>query len=49
VLVKRHGAYIWGKDWVQAKTQAESYDFLFQAAVRMKQLGLDPTVNRRGR
>jgi methylthioribulose-1-phosphate dehydratase len=49
VLVKRHGVYIWGKDWVQAKTQAESYDFLFQAAVRMKQLGQDPTLNRQGR
>jgi methylthioribulose-1-phosphate dehydratase len=49
VLVRRHGAYIWGKDWVQAKTQAESYDFLFQAAVRMKTLGLDPTVNKQGR
>lgn len=48
VLVRRHGVYIWGKDWVQAKTQAESYDFLFQAAVRMKTLGLDPTVNKRG-
>ncbi len=49
VLVKRHGVYIWGKDWIQAKTQAESYDFLFQAAARMKQMGLDPTVNRQGR
>jgi methylthioribulose-1-phosphate dehydratase len=49
VLVKRHGVYIWGKDWIQAKTQAESYDFLFQAAVRMKQMGLDPTVNKHGR
>jgi methylthioribulose-1-phosphate dehydratase len=48
VLVKRHGVYIWGKDWIQAKTQAESYDFLFEAAVRMKQLGLDPTMNRHG-
>lgn len=43
VLVRRHGVYVWGKDWVQAKTQAECYDYLFQAAVRMKELGIDPT------
>ena len=42
VLVRRHGVYVWGKDWVKAKTQAECYDYLFGAAVRMKQLGLDP-------
>ncbi len=43
VLVKGHGVYVWGKDWVQAKTQAECYDYLFQAAVMMKRLGLDPS------
>lgn len=42
VLVRGHGVYIWGKDWVQAKTQAECYDYLFEAAVKLKQLGLDP-------
>jgi len=42
VLVRRHGVYVWGKDWVQAKTQAECYDYLFEAAVRMHSLGLDP-------
>lgn len=42
VLVRRHGVYVWGRDWVQAKTQAECYDYLFEAAVRMRQLGLDP-------
>jgi FtsP/CotA-like multicopper oxidase with cupredoxin domain len=23
---------VWGKDWIQAKTQAESYDYLFQVS-----------------
>jgi methylthioribulose-1-phosphate dehydratase len=40
VLVRRHGVYIWGKDWVQAKTHAECYHYLFDACVRMAQLGL---------
>ena len=40
VLVRRHGVYIWGKDWVQAKTQAECYDYLFEAAVRLKAMPL---------
>ena len=44
VLVRRHGVYVWGETWVQAKTQAECYDYLFGAAVRMRQMGLDPTV-----
>lgn len=41
VLVRRHGVYVWGKDWAQAKTQAECYHYLFEAAVRMAELGLD--------
>ncbi|MEM9069344.1 MAG: methylthioribulose 1-phosphate dehydratase [Myxococcota bacterium] len=43
VLVERHGVYVWGKDWVEAKTHAECYDYLFEAAVKMKQLGVDPS------
>jgi ribulose-5-phosphate 4-epimerase/fuculose-1-phosphate aldolase len=35
------GVYVWGKTWIQAKTQAECYDYLFEAAVRMRQLGID--------
>ena len=43
VLVRRHGVYIWGRNWQQAKTHAECYDYLFEAAVKMRQLGVDPT------
>lgn len=42
VLVRRHGVYVWGESWVQAKTHAECYDYLFEVAVRMKQLGINP-------
>jgi methylthioribulose-1-phosphate dehydratase len=41
VLVRRHGVYIWGRDWQHAKGQAECYHYLFEAAVRMAQLGVD--------
>lgn len=41
VLVRRHGVYIWGRDWSHAKTQAECYHYLFEAAVRMRALGFD--------
>eukprot|EP00775_Hariotina_reticulata_P005707 gene5707-5947_t len=44
VLVRRHGVYVWGKDWIQAKTQAECYDYLFESAVRMAQLGINAAV-----
>jgi len=43
VLVRRHGAYIWGADWVSAKTHAECYDYLFRAAAEMRRAGI-PTV-----
>lgn len=43
VLVRRHGAYIWGADWTAAKTHAECYDYLFRAAVEMRRLGIPTT------
>mmetsp|Transcript_8659 Transcript_8659/g.9925 ORF Transcript_8659/g.9925 Transcript_8659/m.9925 type:complete len:684 (-) Transcript_8659:111-2162(-) len=42
VLVRRHGLYAWGDSWEQAKTQCESFDYLFETAIRMRQIGLDP-------
>mmetsp|Transcript_17447 Transcript_17447/g.44454 ORF Transcript_17447/g.44454 Transcript_17447/m.44454 type:complete len:226 (-) Transcript_17447:776-1453(-) len=45
VLVRRHGVYVWGSDWVKAKTMCECYDYLFEIAVKMKGLGLDPACN----
>lgn len=42
VLVRRHGVYIWGKTWQSAKTMAECYHYLFEVAVEMRKLGLDP-------
>lgn len=44
MLVRRHGVYVWGKDWIQAKTQAECYDYLFEAALRMKSLGMSASL-----
>lgn len=40
VLVRRHGVYVWGSDWVRAKTHAECYDYLFRAAVEMRRMGI---------
>ncbi|KAG8180811.1 hypothetical protein JTE90_008596 [Oedothorax gibbosus] len=42
ILVRRHGVYVWGNTWQKAKTMAECYDYLFDVAVQMKLLGLDP-------
>ncbi|KAJ0267158.1 bifunctional methylthioribulose-1-phosphate dehydratase/enolase-phosphatase E1 [Hirschfeldia incana] len=41
VLVRNHGVYIWGDSWIRAKTQAECYHYLFDAAIKLHQLGLD--------
>ena len=40
VLVQNHGIYVWGRNWEQAKTQAECLDYLFKYAIRMRQIGL---------
>ncbi|XP_046384235.1 methylthioribulose-1-phosphate dehydratase [Ischnura elegans] len=42
ILVRRHGVYVWGDTWQQAKTMAECYDYLFDLAVQLKSHGLDP-------
>ncbi len=47
VLVRRHGFYGWGRDWVQAKRQAECYDYLFRAAAELRRLGI-PTAAPKG-
>ncbi|VEN47311.1 unnamed protein product [Callosobruchus maculatus] len=44
VLVRRHGVYVWGDTWQQAKTMTECYDYLFDIVVQMKQHGLDPSL-----
>lgn len=40
VLVAGHGIYVWGRDWVQAKTQAECLDYLMRASVEAHRLGI---------
>ena len=44
VLVRGHGVYIWGRDWVHTKSQAECYDYLFAASVRLREHGIDASV-----
>jgi methylthioribulose-1-phosphate dehydratase len=40
VMVLGHGVYVWGRDWVQAKTQAECLDYLCRAVVEGHRLGI---------
>jgi len=37
ILVRDHGAYIWGEDLWEAKRHAEVYHFLFEATIARKQ------------
>ncbi|KAK4286147.1 hypothetical protein QN277_002743 [Acacia crassicarpa] len=41
VVVRNHGVFIWGESWISAKTQAECYHYLFDAAIKLHQLGMD--------
>jgi methylthioribulose-1-phosphate dehydratase len=44
VLVRRHGLYVWGDSWKDAKIHAECYDYLFETALKARQMGVDVTV-----
>lgn len=44
VLVRRHGVYVWGSNWEHAKTQAECYHYLFDLSVKMRGIGVDPSI-----
>lgn len=44
ILVRRHGVFIWGESWEKAKTMTECYDYLFEIAIKMKSIGLDPVA-----
>ncbi|MDP2341665.1 MAG: methylthioribulose 1-phosphate dehydratase [Deltaproteobacteria bacterium] len=38
VVVKRHGLYVWGDDWLAAKRHAECYDELFAQVIEFARL-----------
>ncbi len=40
VLVKRHGVYVWGRDWIEAKRHAECYDYLFALVLSALRVGV---------
>jgi len=41
VLVRRHGMYVWGDTWEEAKRHGECLHYLFDVAIQMKNLGMD--------
>lgn len=41
VLVRNHGLYVWGKSWMQAKSMAECYDYLFKLKLEAVRCGFD--------
>jgi methylthioribulose 1-phosphate dehydratase/enolase-phosphatase E1 len=40
VLVRRHGMYVWGATWEQAKRHGEGLHYLFEVAVNLRRLGV---------
>ncbi|XP_055334944.1 methylthioribulose-1-phosphate dehydratase-like [Paramacrobiotus metropolitanus] len=45
VLVRRHGFYVWGDTWQQAKAMCEALDYLFEISVELHRLGIAPVVD----
>lgn len=43
ILVRRHGMYVWGKTWEEAKRHGECLHYLFEIAISMRKLGMDFT------
>ena len=41
VLVRRHGMYVWGSTWEEAKRHGECLHYLFEIAINMHRLGMD--------
>lgn len=41
VLVRRHGMYVWGDSWEQAKRHGECLHYLFEIAINYRKLGMD--------
>jgi len=41
VLVRRHGMYVWGNTWQQAKRHGECLHYLLDVALSMHKLGMD--------
>jgi methylthioribulose 1-phosphate dehydratase/enolase-phosphatase E1 len=41
VLVRRHGMYVWGDTWEEAKRHGECLHYLFEVAINMKRLSMD--------
>ena len=47
VLVRNHGVYVWGNNWMQAKSMAECYDYLFKLKLEAFRLGFDWMLDER--
>ena len=40
IMLRRHGLYTWGRDLEEARRHVEIFEYLFEVAVRGRQLGL---------